>query len=142
MTDAGSYYRYSDEWYRRNHHSGDDGPHTEDFARVDLLLPPPDDLSGTTWWIYRLVSESDTKYINFTSKGRNYTSFTVDITEAYGKETWCIFYDDNPIATMKLDGSDLSFFDEDERFVTISGGNDARGVKLIEWFYDNAYIIR
>ena len=140
--DADSYYRYSVEWYRSDHHSGDDGPRTEDFVRGDSILPPPDDLSGTTWWIYRLVSESDTKHINFTSNGKNYTSFTVDTTEAYGEEVWCIFYDDNPVAIMELDGSNFFFYDDNERFVTITGGDDARGGKLIDWFYEDAYIIR
>jgi len=142
FTDASNYYRYSNEWYRSDHHSGDDGPYTHDFVRGDSLLPPPDDLSGTTWWIYRLVSESDTKHINFTSNGRDYTSFTVDTTEAYGEEIWCIYYDDVPIATMELDGSNFFFFDDNERFVTITGGDDARGAKLIDWFYEDAYIIR
>ena len=140
--DADKYYRYTDVWYSCDDHSGDDGPYTKDFVRGDSLLPPPDDLTGTTWWIYRLVSDSDTKHINFTSNGRNYTSFTVDTVEAYGEEVWCIFYDDNPVALMELDGSNFFFYDDNDRFVTITGGDDARGGKLIDWFYEDAYIIR
>ena len=43
---------------------------------------------------------------------------------------------------MELDGSNFFFYDDNDRFVTITGGDDARGGKLIDWFYENAYIIR